>query len=136
MHRLAVLALIATACTSPNREHDDPADLCASDPPPVQEIFRIDGDGEPKGWAGWVDGVRVRWVRYENGDPFEVANGSASAHCYPGGVVAVACAGRPTDDNCKCYLPSGEETDCETAWESINSHYRADTLSDGADSAR
>lgn len=31
MHRLAIITVLATACTSPNREHDDPADLCSSD---------------------------------------------------------------------------------------------------------
>jgi hypothetical protein len=136
MHRLALLAAVLAACTSPNREHADPEDLCTSDPPPVQEIFRIDADGDPKGWAGWVDGVRVRWVRYENGEPMDVANGSISAHCYPGGIVAEACTGRPTDDTCDCYLPSGETTDCETAFEVLAEFYRADALSDGADSAR
>ena len=134
MHRIAVLALIVTACTSPNREHDDPADLCASDPPPVKAVFRVDGDGDPKGWIGWVDSRQIHWIRYENGDPYSVADGALQAKCYPARRTAEACIA-PGFDDCVCYLPSGEDTDCDTAHDVLDGYYKADVRSDGADSA-
>ena len=133
MRRLAVLALIVTACTSPNREHDDPADLCASDPPPVQSIFRIDGDGEPKGWSGWVDGRRIQWLRYEDGAPATVVDGSVAVKCYRDGMAAEVCVGDPSE-GCDCYLPGGESEDCENVWPIWNRIVSTDGMNDGADS--
>jgi len=136
MHRIALLAAVLAACTSPNREHDDPEELCTSDPPPIQDVFRIDNDGDPKGWTGWIDGEQVHWVRYESGDPYSVTHGALRAHCYPGGLAAETCIGKPTDDNCQCYLPSGEDADCDTARQILDGYYKVDARSDGADSAR
>ena len=135
MRRFIVLAALVTACTSPNREHDDPAELCDYDPPPVHDVFRIDGDGEPKGWTGFIDGRQVHWIRYENGDPYAVTDGALRAKCYPGRAPAEVCVGDPAD-GCECYLPDGSEAECETAWQVLDGYYKVDVRKDGADSAR
>lgn len=135
MSRFIVLAALVTACTSPNREHEDPADLCAMDPPPIRAVFSIDNDGDPKGWIGFVDGQQMHWVRYESGDPYSVTLGALQAKCYPGRLTAEACVA-PDFDNCDCYMPDGSEADCDAARDVLHGYYRTDAIKDGADSAR
>jgi hypothetical protein len=135
MHRLALIAAVLTACTSPNREHDDPEAMCASDPPPIHDVFRINDAGAPKGWIGWIDGEQVHWTQYANGDPYAVSMGGNRVKCYPGGLPAEVCVGDPSE-GCDCYLPSGEDAECETAWQVLDGYYKADVRAEGADSAR
>lgn len=135
MQKLTIIAIIAAGCTSPNREHTEPEDLCSYDPPPIHAVFRVDGDGEPKGWTGFLDGRQVHWTRYEDGAPYSVVDGALRARCYPDGTPAETCIGDPAD-GCTCYLPDGTEDDCEVVWPIISGYAKADLAADGVDSAR
>ena len=130
-----LLALMLCACTAPNDDAEDPAELCDYDAPEVQSVFRLDGDGNPKGWTGFEDGRQIHWTRYENGDPYSVVDGAIRARCYPGRRPAELCIGDPAD-GCTCYLPDGDEADCETVWPIIARAASDDLRSDGAESVR